>query len=129
MHTLSSASRTCIASASAVEWTATVEMPSSRHARWMRNAISPRLAIRIFSNTFTPREQPPRQPCSRGGRWAYASRNHQQDFAILDRLGVAHQDVGDRAGAWRRHRVHHLHGLDDQQRLALAHRVADLDER
>ena len=29
MHTLSSASRTCIASASAVEWTATVAMPIS----------------------------------------------------------------------------------------------------
>ena len=50
MQTLSSASRTCMASASAVECTATVAMPSSRHARWMRSAISPRLAIRILSN-------------------------------------------------------------------------------
>ena len=50
MHTLSSASRTCIALASAVEWTATVEMPSSRQARSTRRAISPRLAIKILSN-------------------------------------------------------------------------------
>src|SRR5256714_10139982 len=50
MQTLSSASRTCIASASAVEWTATVAMPSSLQARSTRSAISPRLAIRILSN-------------------------------------------------------------------------------
>ena len=50
MHTLSSARRTCMASASAVECTATVAMPSSLHARWMRSAISPRLAIRTLSN-------------------------------------------------------------------------------
>src|ERR1700749_4506517 len=49
-QTLSSAKRTCIASASAVECTATVGMPSSRQARWMRSAISPRLAIRILLN-------------------------------------------------------------------------------
>ena len=39
-----------MASASAVEWTATVAMPSSLAARSTRSAISPRLAIRIFSN-------------------------------------------------------------------------------
>jgi hypothetical protein len=50
MQTLSSARRTCMASASAVEWTATVWMPISRQARRMRSAISPRLAIRTFSN-------------------------------------------------------------------------------
>ena len=50
MQIASSAMRTCIASASAVEWTATVLMPSSRQARWIRSAISPRLAIRIFLN-------------------------------------------------------------------------------
>src|SRR5580658_4873320 len=50
MQTLSSASRTCMASASAVECTATVAMPSSLHARRIRSAISPRLAIRILSN-------------------------------------------------------------------------------
>ncbi len=27
-------------------------MPISRHARWMRKAISPRLAMRIFSNIY-----------------------------------------------------------------------------
>ena len=42
-----------IASASAVECTATVAMPSSLQARSTRNAISPRLAIRILSNMLS----------------------------------------------------------------------------
>ena len=50
MQTLSSAMRTCIASASAVECTATDLIPISRQARITRSAISPRLAIRILSN-------------------------------------------------------------------------------
>ena len=50
MQTLSSASRTCMASASAVECTATEGMPSSLQARRTRSAISPRLAMRILSN-------------------------------------------------------------------------------
>src|SRR5258706_13224492 len=50
MHTSSSANRTCSDSRSASEYTATVCTPSSRHARMMRSAISPRLAIRTFLN-------------------------------------------------------------------------------
>ena len=50
MQTLSSAMRTCMALESAVEWIATVWMPISLQARWMRSAISPRLAIRTFLN-------------------------------------------------------------------------------
>ena len=89
MHTLSSARRTCMASASAVEWTATVWMPISRQARWMRSAISPRLAIRTFSNMaggpgFGAR---PTRPDQRAG------------FAELDRLAVVDQDLRHRAGA------------------------------
>src|SRR5689334_12783828 len=51
MHTASSAKRTCRLSRSAVEYTATVLMPISRHVRITRNAISPRLAMSIFLNT------------------------------------------------------------------------------
>ena len=50
MQTASSAKRTWSARASASEWTATVLIPSSRHARMMRRAISPRLAMRILRN-------------------------------------------------------------------------------
>src|SRR4029079_14393522 len=81
MHTLSSASRTCMASASAVECTATVGTPSSLQARSTRNAISPRFAIRIFSN-IDP---------------AHALLDDDQGFSELDRLGVLEQDLSDGA--------------------------------
>src|SRR5262245_1785622 len=98
MHTLSSARRTCMASASAVECTATVRMPISRQARWMRSAISPRLAMSTFSNIA-----------------AVALADDHEDLAELDRLAVAHEDL-DHGAALRRHdRVHHLHRLDDEQ--------------
>src|SRR6516225_2941017 len=50
MRTASSASRTCGAPASASLYTATARTPSSRHARTMRSAISPRLAMSTLSN-------------------------------------------------------------------------------
>jgi hypothetical protein len=50
MQTSSSANRTCSDSRSASLYTATVRIPSSRHARITRSAISPRLAIRTLRN-------------------------------------------------------------------------------
>src|SRR5881398_3710884 len=50
MQTASSANRTCRASRSASEYTATVRTPSSLQAQMILSAISPRLAIRIFWN-------------------------------------------------------------------------------
>src|ERR1700693_5430913 len=99
MQTLSSASRTCIAWASASEWMATVEIPISLHARWMRSAISPRLAMRIFSNTELP------------------LLDDDERLAELDRLGVVDQDRQHDAVSRRRDRVHRLHRLDDQEGL------------
>src|SRR5690606_31792670 len=105
-----SASRTCIASASAVECTATVSMPISCAARWMRSAISPRLAIsrRVIGTT---------------------SANDDQRVVVFDRLGVLDQDLLDGAVLGGGDRVHHLHRFDDQQRVAGLHLAADLDER
>src|SRR5262245_66001334 len=97
-----------MASASAVECTATVAMPSSLHARSTRSAISPRLAIRIFSNM--------------------ASFDDHQRLAELDRLAVLDQDLDDGARPRRRDLVHRLHRLDDEQRLAGLHARADLGE-
>src|SRR6476469_2046801 len=108
MHTLSSASRTCMASSSAVECTATVWMPSSRQARITRRAISPRLAMRILSNIDLL--------------------DQNQGFAVFDRAAVLHIDLDDLAGAGRWYLVHRLHGLDDEERLARLHFRADLDE-
>src|SRR5690242_6271981 len=112
MHTLSSARRTCMASASAVEWTATVAMPSSLQARSTRSAISPRFAIKILSNIAL----------------RSALLDHRQRLAIFDRLAVLHQYGGDGAGAGGGDLVHGLHGFDDEERLSRRHSGADLDE-
>src|SRR6185312_17454768 len=101
MQTLSSASRTCMASASAVECTATVGMPSSWQARSTRSAISPRLAIRILSNIALA---PKPLRLSRERREKLLD-DHQR-LAELDRLGILDQDARHRAGARRRNLVH-----------------------
>src|SRR5262245_49602430 len=107
MQTDSSASLTYFASVSASECTTTVRMPISRQARWMRSAISPRLAIRIFSNTLAQDEE---------------------RLAVLDRLPVLDQDRLHRPGRIGVDLVHQLHRLDDADDVALLHRVSDLDE-
>src|SRR5436190_17073337 len=113
MQTVSSARRTFIACASAVECTATVLMPSSWQARWMRNAISPRLAISTFSNIVEKIRR---------------SLDQHQRRAIFDRRGILEKDSGDPAGARRADLVHHLHRFDDQQGLTLADRIAEADK-
>src|SRR5450631_1518071 len=50
MRYASSACSTCSACASIDEWTATVRIARRRQVRITRQAISPRLAIRILSN-------------------------------------------------------------------------------
>src|SRR5439155_12138259 len=112
MQTVSSASRTCMASESAVECTATVLMPISWHARWMRSAISPRLAISSF--------------------WIFmgtaALADDHERLIELDRLAVRDKDLLDHSALGRGDRVHHLHRLDDQQGVASLHRVPHLHE-
>src|SRR6516165_4279270 len=116
MQTLSSARRTCMASASAVECTATVATPSSLQARSTRSAISPRLAIRIFSNMRLDLDLSPQ--AGRGGRRCFAfdlaSLDDQQRFAELDRLRILEQNLHDGSRARCGDLVHGLHRLDDQ---------------
>src|SRR5215471_21870070 len=111
MQTDSSASLTYFASVSAVEWTTTVRMPSSRHARWMRRAISPRFAIRILPNIDGP------------------SADHEQRLTVFHRLAVFDQDLLDFAGDLGLDLVEQLHRFDDAQRVAGLHGLADFDER
>src|SRR5262245_58878687 len=110
MQTFSSAKRTWSASTSADECTATDLMPSSRHARITRNAISPRLAMRTFLYT------------RRGSGHA------DELLAVLDVLAVLDEDLGDLAVGLGLDLVHELHGLDDADDLALAHGRAHVDE-
>src|SRR6187397_1221066 len=105
MQTDSSASFTYLASVSASECTATVRMPISRHARWMRSAISPRLAIRIFSNIAKLLDQ-------------------EKRLAVFDRLPVLHQDGLHGARGVALDLVQQLHRLDDAERLPLGDRLA-----
>src|ERR1700741_2388927 len=102
-----------MASASAVECTATVAMPSSLQARSTRRAISPRLAIRILSNIAR----------------RLALLDHRQRLAVFNRLAVLDQDGNDRAGAGGGDLVHGLHGLDDEECLPGRHLRSDFDER
>src|SRR3954463_13722056 len=99
MQTDSSAKRTCSASASAVECTATVAMPSSRHARMTRSAISPRLAIRIFLNTAAPLRPASGRP------------DAEERLAELHRLAVLRQDLDDPPRLVGLDLVHQLHRL------------------
>src|SRR5579859_5643679 len=99
MQTLSSASRTFIALASAVECTATVLIPISWQARWMRNAISPRLAISTFSNISGSDRR---------------SLDQHQRGAVLDRRAILDKNLRDPTAARRADLVHHLHGFDDE---------------
>src|SRR5436309_15640204 len=97
MQTSSSANRTWREFSSASENTATVLMPSSRHAKMIRSATSPRLAIRIFLNMrgfarIGLRVGPgghagPPLPCS----------YREQPLAVLHGLSALHVDVHDLA--------------------------------
>src|SRR5947207_5095441 len=137
MHTLSSASRTCMASSSAVECTATDGMPSSLQARNTRNAISPRFAIRILSNiaaalfrsrTHRTRRKNPAALARASKKRVLASLDDHQRLAELDRLPVLDQDLDDGPRARRRNLIHGFHRLDDQDRVTSTHAAADLDE-
>src|SRR6202041_496185 len=108
MQTVSSASSTCLVLKSAVECTATVLIPSSRQARRMRSAISPRLAITTFS--------------------IIALFDDEQRLAELDRLTVLGKNRRDASGLVGFDLVHHLHRLDDAHRLPDLYFHADLDK-
>src|SRR5947209_19331564 len=118
MQTDSSASATYLASRSASEFTTTVLIPSSRHARCTRSAISPRLAIRILSNGL-----------SDGASAKGCSADHEHRLAELDRLAVLHENRLDRSRGVGLDLVHELQRFDDAQRIALLDRVADLHKR
>src|ERR1700722_8395521 len=74
-----------------------------------RTAISPRLAIRIFSNMS-------------------ARTNREQGFAVLYSAAVLHQLGHDGAGYFRLDLVHQFHRFDDAQHLARLYGITDLDE-
>src|SRR5438552_10530054 len=113
MQTSSSAYRTCSASRSASEWTATVLSPISLHARMIRRAISPRLAMRTLEIM---------EPAS-------ALRFHRKEFlTVLDRLPVLRVDPDHDAVDVGLDLVHQLHRFNDAEHLSLGDVVAHVDE-
>src|SRR5512137_3224301 len=113
MQTASSAKRTWSESASTVEWTATVPMPSSRQARITRSAISPRLATSTFLNMTPPRL----------GRL-----DAEELLAELHRGRVQDEDLRDLPVHLGLDLVHELHRLDDAEDLPLLDRRPDVHE-
>src|SRR6059058_2066565 len=99
MQSDSSAKRTCSECTSAVECTATDLMPSSRAARMICSAISPRLAMRIFENI--------------SGGPASCGLEAEERLAVLDRAAVLDERLHQAARALRLDLVHQLHRLDD----------------
>src|SRR5689334_4703089 len=122
-------------------------MPISRQARWMRSAISPRLAMSIFLNMGASAQSPRRAapavqcgcaetPAAFSPRLAIriflnigALFDDEQGLAELDGLAVLAQDARDGAGFVGLDLVHDLHRLDDADRFAFLDGVADLDKR
>src|SRR5437764_14569952 len=51
---------------------------------------------------------------------------HHQRVALRDRLALLAEDLGDRPVVLGLHRHLHLHGLEDQERVALGHLLPDL---
>src|SRR5438067_13682123 len=84
-------------------------MPSSRQARRIRSAISPRLAMTIFSIMSGLFED-------------------EQWLAEFDRVAALRHDRSDAPGPVGFDLVHHLHRLDDAQHLPDLDLIADLDE-
>src|SRR5689334_25420272 len=98
----SSASRTGSESVSAVECAITVRIPISRHARTIRSAISPRLAMRILWNI----------------RRRSAERLHQEErLPKLHGLAVLGHDLDDATARLGFDLVHQLHRLHDAEHL------------
>src|SRR5690242_20863682 len=116
MQMASSASCTCMELASTSEYTATVRMFSSLHARMIRTAISPRFATRIFSNMCqrccVRIDQ--RQPETVNARERKSSGpNFEQRLAKLDWFRIFDQYLCYHAFGFGLDLVHDFHRLND----------------
>src|SRR5690348_7749067 len=101
MQTASSAWRTWRESSSADEYTATVASPSSRQARTIRSAISPRLATRTLRN-----------------RVGLGRLESDDVLARVDQILVLDQEPRDPPLGVARDLVEALHDLDEPDHVA-----------
>src|SRR5258706_13890294 len=108
MHSASSAKRTCRASRSASEYTATVAIPIARAVRMMRQAISPRLAIRIFLNIGAFDRLERDVAVLAPGIFEMLVAQHGQAAANALARFVRHDDIVDEAALARDERIRKL---------------------
>src|SRR5690242_15307780 len=139
MQAASSANRTCSESRSTSLWTATVFIPISLQVQMMRQAISPRLAIRIFLNlrglkairNFCHKEA---QEAQKNGfvlpvLLCGLTLNTEQRLPVLYRLSVLDVDLDHFSRRFRLNLVHEFHGFDDAHDRCRLDVAADLHKR
>src|SRR2546428_9219102 len=104
-------------------------MPSSLQARMIRSAISPRLAIKTFSNMQKWRQL---LACESTQTLAAASAtfltNSEKHLAELHRFTILSDDFGDDAAGFRLDLVHHFHCLDNANHCVLSNFCSNIDE-
>src|SRR5215213_1845993 len=116
MQAASSAKRTCNESRSTSLCTATVLIPISLQVQMMRQAISPRLAIRIFLNLRVLKaiDYLPTKKHKEHDGWALfvpccgLTSDSEKRLAVLHRLPVFHVNLHYFAGSLRLNLVHEL---------------------
>src|SRR3954471_14861782 len=127
MQTASSASLTCSECSSADEYTATVEIPSSRQARITRSAISPRLAIRTLRKSGGSALATGRLAALGISVTRSVCTSHldeEKRLAELHGLPVFDQDGDDLARELGLDLVHQLHRFDDAKNVPFLDRLA-----
>src|SRR5205814_8858227 len=99
-------------------------MPSSLQARMIRNAISPRLAIRTFSNMMVERD-----------RWAASFARGSQlpdtekNLTELHRLAILSDHFSDDTARFGFDFVHHFHRLNNANHCVFSDGFSDIYER
>src|SRR5829696_8630678 len=104
-------------------------MPSSRQARMILSAISPRFATRTLPITYGPPTRRWAGPirASRDGTALGLRLEAEERLVVLDAAGVLVQNLDYLAGDVGDDLVHHLHRLDDAENLPGLDGVPHLD--
>src|SRR5918996_2082161 len=140
MQAASSAKRTCSESRSTSLCTATVLIPISLHVQIMRQAISPRLAIRIFLNLRMLKaiSYLPQIVCRKKAQKAQTNEfalfvrlcgltmNSEKRLAVLNRLAVFDINLYYFTRRLRLDLVHQFHRLNDAHNRVRVNMTPDL---
>src|SRR5262245_21899140 len=98
-------------------------MPSSLQARITRSAISPRLAIKTFSNMRT------RDSARPAVAPYHVLTDFEQRLAKLNRLTIVSEHFGNNAAGFCLNLVHHFHCFDDANNGVFGDGFPDFNKR